>query len=151
MPRPVATVLLSLALASCAPADLSPSAALPLRLNAEPSQLRVAAEKALRRAGMRITSDPSAPEMRVRESAGESVESVGDDGSPNFYAVRYELSYQLGARSPRRISDSRIVAHAESRLLAERRRRAAVVSDLRRRALDEMLYLLKKESHPSPR
>ena len=144
-------LLFFLFLSACAP--VGPALPPPIesvRLESDQPRLRVAAEQTLRRAGIRISADPAVAAMRIRESAGEEVESVGADGAPNFYVVRYRLAYQLGENPERLVSESRIVAHEESRYLAERRRRRAVVADLRRRALGEMIYLLRKQGPAGP-
>ena len=129
--------------------EVLPPPAEAVRLESDQPQLRAAAEQILRAAGVRISEDAGAPSMRVRENAREEVEAVGADGAPNFYAVRYQLAYQLGENPERVVSESRIVAHQESRYLAERKRRRAVISDLRRRALGEMIYRLRKRP-PAP-
>ena len=139
-------------LSSCASLESSPPPVAEVRLLAEQPRLRAAAEKVLRQSGARVSRDVSAPAMRVRESAEENVESVGADGAPNFYAVQYRLSYQLGQNPWRHVAQNRIVSHDESRHLAERKRRRAVLSDLRQRALQEMMFRIGKESnsHPAP-
>ena len=143
-------ILFAFFLSACAPTVSPPPPAESVRLEAEQPRLRVAAGQILRRAGVRISRDASAPAMRVRETSGEEVESVGADGAPNFYTVRYQLTYQLGENPERRVAESRIVAHEESRYLAERKRRRAVVDDMRRRALSEMIYRLRKQNPPQP-
>ena len=143
-------IIFSLFLSACAPMEPPPPPAESVRLEAKQPRLRAAAEQILRRAGVRILRDSSAPAMRVRESSGEEVESVGADGAPNFYTVRYQLTYQLGENPERQVAESRIVAHEESRYLAERKRRRAVVDDMRRRALSEMIYRLRKQNPPQP-
>ena len=140
-------VLFSLLLSACASLERAPSPPVEaVRLVAEQPRLRAAAAGVLRRAGVRVSRNFSAPAMRVSENMGEEVESVGADGAPNFYAVRYELTFSLGETPPRLVSESRIVPHEESRYLAERRRRRAVVDDLRGRALNEMMHRLRKEA-----
>ena len=140
-------VLFSFFLSACAPLGEAPSPpAESVRLVAEQPRLRAAAAGVLRRAGVRVAQNFSAPEMRIREQTGEEVESVGADGAPNFYAVRYQLAFSFNGAPERLISESRIVPHEESRYLAERRRRRAVVDDLRGRALNEMMYRLQREA-----
>ena len=139
-------ILFSIFLSACAPTE-SPSPPIEsVRLVSDQPRLRAAAGEILRRAGVEISRDSSAPTMRVRENAGEEVESVGADGAPNFYVVRYQLLYQVGENPERKVAESRIVAHEESRYLAERKRRRAVVDDMRRRALSEMIYRLHKRA-----
>ena len=143
--------LFFLLLSACAPMESAlPPPVAAVRLEVGQPRLRVAAEQALFRAGIRISADPAAPAMRIRESTGEDVESVGADGAPNFYVVRYRLAYRLGEAPERLVFENRIVSHEESRYLAERKRRRAVVSDLRRRALGEMIYLLRKQGPAAP-
>ena len=142
---------LFLLLSSCASLETaSPPVADAVRLVAEQPRLRAAAERILRQFGARLSRDLSTPAMRVRESSEENVESVGVDGSPNFYAVQYRLSYQFNEGPWRHVLQNRIVSHDESRYLAERKRRRAVLSDLRQRALQEMMFRLGKESANTP-
>ena len=130
----VVCALLSAGLLSCA----KPLPVMAVRVMAEQADLRREARTALR-------GEEGAPELHLRESVSENIESLTADGTANAYKVQYSLFYRLPPREERSIQLEQIVSVSESRYLAGRRARADAADRLRIEALRRMRYLLTQQ------
>ena len=86
----VVCALLSAGLLSCA----KPLPVMAVRVMAEQADLRREARTALR-------GEEGAPELHLRESVSENIESLTADGTANAYKVQYSLFYRLPPREER--------------------------------------------------
>jgi outer membrane lipopolysaccharide assembly protein LptE/RlpB len=120
----------------------------PLALDASPAALRADAKVALAAAGG-VADANAGWRLHLREGASETILSRAESGAVSAYNVRYRLNFRLSnpageVVAERALSATRSVAHDESRYLAGRREREEVAAQLRRRALAQMIFQIRR-------